>query len=254
MKNLQYLANKIARFFFKDTRWQLFLLPAFFVASLALAQNNFNPESSSYQKALTYLKDNKTIIQKNLGKNNTDIRLLISVVFPEILRYNLLQNYTESTALELLYCNYGKKYADFSVGYFQMKPSFAEKLESYLDENKFIAFQEIYTYTSQDEVDIRRERIKRLNNTDWQLKYLNAVGFIVWFRHRDLVFENKEAELRFLAAAYNFNFLATADEIKEWSTKKAFPHGIHYKGKEKQYNYADIAIDFFSGKSKEIFD
>lgn len=180
--------------------------------------------------------------------------MLISVVFPEMLRFNQLQNYAESTALEVLYCNYGTKYADFSIGYFQMKPSFAENLEEYLKKNQFLAFQDLYNYTEEDPVHIRRERTKRLNDFEWQLKYLNAFGFALWFIHRDLHFSSLEEELKFTASAYNYDFRASTSEIFQWSQKKAFPYGKHYKGKEAQFSYAEVALEFYKEYARVLFE
>lgn len=53
-----------------------------------------------------------------------------AVVFPELLRYSRVQDGVEQAALLALYVQGGKAKADFSVGMFQMKPSFAEQVET----------------------------------------------------------------------------------------------------------------------------
>ncbi len=52
-----------------------------------------------------------------------------SIVFPETIRYNTFKAFFETSSLELLYINNGSEAVDFSIGYFQMKPSFIEELE-----------------------------------------------------------------------------------------------------------------------------
>jgi len=54
---------------------------------------------------------------------------VLSIVFPELIRFNAIQDKIETFALQSLYVKYGKDYANFSVGPFQVKPSFAESLE-----------------------------------------------------------------------------------------------------------------------------
>ena len=52
--------------------------------------------------------------------------MAIAVVFPELIRYSALRDKIEITLLKSLYIYKGDDYADFSIGQFQMKPSFAE--------------------------------------------------------------------------------------------------------------------------------
>ena len=58
-----------------------------------------------------------------------------AIVYPELLRYNYIQDFIETSGLELIYMRYGAKTADFSIGHFQMKPSFAEHIEKYIEKN-----------------------------------------------------------------------------------------------------------------------
>ena len=55
--------------------------------------------------------------------------LAVAVVFPELVRYSALMDFMETTAVKALYQQKGVKGADFSIGRFQMKPSFVEDLE-----------------------------------------------------------------------------------------------------------------------------
>ena len=66
--------------------------------------------------------------------------MALAVVFPEIVRYSDLEDLIQIRALKVLYVQYGRKYADFSVGHFQMKPSFIEQLEA--DWNRLASAEE----------------------------------------------------------------------------------------------------------------
>ena len=55
--------------------------------------------------------------------------LAVAVVFPELVRYSALMDFMETTAVKALYQQKGVKGADFSIGRFQMKPSFVADLE-----------------------------------------------------------------------------------------------------------------------------
>ncbi len=80
--------------------------------------------SEDYENAVQFLKDNKNIFNKASRTYGIEEKALKAVVFPELMRYNLLQNLIETEALELLYIQAGSKQIDFSIGNFQMKPSF----------------------------------------------------------------------------------------------------------------------------------
>ena len=95
-----------------------------------------------------------------------------------MLRYSLWRDLFETTALELLYVKGGKTVADFSIGWLQMKPSFAEMVEGKVQEDS-ILFQKyssllIYQSSTTDSIKVRKERIERLKQFEWQLLYLNA--------------------------------------------------------------------------------
>ena len=84
----------------------------------------------SYREAIEFLDENDSIINEYLGYDKQYKNEKLAIVFPELLKYTLYQDLLETTALELIYTSYGKSYADFSIGYFQMKPSFIEDLEA----------------------------------------------------------------------------------------------------------------------------
>ena len=85
---------------------------------------------SDYTWAVNWLKQNDAVIDDYAVKYQLPAKELKAIVFPELIRYNGVFNALEVESLKYLYVSEGKHYANFSVGYFQMKPSFAEMVES----------------------------------------------------------------------------------------------------------------------------
>ena len=96
---------------------------------------------SDYTWAVNWLQQNKAVIQKNADQFNIPAKELMAIVFPELIRYNTVFDAIEINSLKYLYVSEGKDYADFSVGYFQMKPSFAEMVEQDLTGLKDTSFK-----------------------------------------------------------------------------------------------------------------
>jgi hypothetical protein len=209
-----------------------------------------NAYFEQYQQGILFLQSQKSLINQLVVEHGAEKEVLVSAVFPEIVRFSDVSNLMETASLELLYTRFGNAYADFSIGRFQMKPSFIEKMESYVKEFDFKAFTEVITFKSSDEKEIRKERIERLKTITWQLKYLNCFYFIVEHKFKK-TWQNIPEKIRFFAAAYNCGFENSAQDIEKWFTIKAFPYGLAYKGQ--QYNYTDISVDFYQRFYHPIF-
>lgn len=198
--------------------------------------------NSSYQQALQFLKENQATIKKEIMQYNADIHLVIPAVFPETVRFSAMQNHLETLSLQMLYVRFGASYANFSIGRFQMKPSFIEALEEEVKQRNLKNFVFITKFKDTDENKIRQERVERLSDLNWQLRYLACFQTIVSQKFPLSSF-SEEKKLRFLAAAYNRGFQNSQTEIERWIYKKAFPYGSSYKGT--QYAYTDIAWYFY---------
>lgn len=203
-----------------------------------------------YQTALDFLKKNKTLIKQELSRNGTKINELLPIVFPEVVRFSEIQNMIETGSLELLYVNYGETYANFSIGRFQMKPSFVETLENYVKHYKIATYTFITQYPEKEIKKVRKERVRRLNSLKWQLRYVNVFYQVVQKKYPD-AWQNTEEKIRFLSAAYNKGLGTSAQGIKTWTQEKAFPYGRKYKGT--QYNYTNIAWNFYKNEISKIF-
>ena len=108
----------------------LVLVAILFVSFTTPVTDNYKQAfGRDYTWAVNWLQQNKAVIQKNADQFNISAKELKAIVFPELIRYNKVFDAIEINSLKYLYVSEGKDYADFSVGYFQMKPSFAEMVE-----------------------------------------------------------------------------------------------------------------------------
>ncbi|OJJ19471.1 hypothetical protein BKI52_21935 [marine bacterium AO1-C] len=230
----------------------IFLL--LFFVQLLPAQNHQEVKrffGKSYPEVLQYLRANKATLKQQLPANSQEAAFILAIGFPELLRYRALQNKLETVFLEALYVKKGPTYANFSVGRFQMKPSFAESLERYCQ--KYLKYRgaKIYQYKASGINNIRKARVKRLNNFTWQLKYLHSLYLVLNHRFANKRFASRAQKLRFFAAAYNFGFLSPDNKIQRWVSSKAFPYGKNYVGK--QLGYTSIALDFYLNEGLQLF-
>jgi hypothetical protein len=174
-----------------------------------------------YTEALVYL-SGQLWISETLNASGISPAFAKALIFPEVIRYSAIRDRLEMHGLITLYVQYGSAYSDFSVGRFQMKPSFAVQVEKDakdLPENRRIM---LHTIDTSDCPQARLTRIQRLDSQIWQLQYL------IWFidimdQRYGNVYKADEAEkLRFYATAYNCGYARPESEIR----RKSFPHRL----------------------------
>ena len=163
---------------------------------------------------------------------------ILAVVFPEIIRWNAFQDIIETGMNEISNNN-----ADFSIGIFQMKPSFVKNMENYvikydIKECDYILIQNL------DDQDVSTERISRLSQPYWQFKYACAYWRIAEHRFQGMNFNNMEERIQFYATAYNYGFLSSIDEIQKWQNKRVFPYGSKYP--KPQDSYSSISLIYYN--------
>jgi hypothetical protein len=150
----------------------------------------------------------------------------------------------------LLYINEGKKASDFSIGLFQMKPSFVENLEFDVANNPKLAFHKTILIGNNSEKENRKERINRLKTLQWQLRYLKVFWSIMDYKFSHLHFANSNDKIRFYATAYNYGYNRPIQEIVRYQNIKAFPLGNNFD--KNQLAFSDFSIDFINRYSSEI--
>jgi hypothetical protein len=204
-----------------------------------------------FQYATQFVENQKVTIIEVFQDDLDLAAITLSVGFPEVLRYNAFKDFFETKSLEIAYVKYGLRAVDFSIGEFQMKPSFAEALENELSNCNTLDFlyQEL-KYNQSNSQNIRNERIARLKNVKWQLIYLRAFTLFMFEKYPKLKEEESLIKVSFLASAYNYGFQSSFKEIENWTRVNAFPHGL--KANVMQYAYADIATFYYKNYGKSF--
>ncbi|UZR95664.1 hypothetical protein [Chondrinema litorale] len=227
-------------------RFLLFIL--FTLSSFFLVEEDYHKIfGDDYDDALEYVEKNKVNFFNIFEQDSTATKVAIAIVFPELIRYSMVRDFFETTMLEILYTQYGSNTVDFSIGSFQMKPSFIEALENYALINNDHVYKEIGFDKTLSEEDRRKVRLKRLKDEQWQIQYLKT--FITLYSGKEQLYKTDLIENRvvFLSRAYNQGLESSTSQlnIEEFLNSNAyFPYGKKYLGK--QYNYVAIALDFFT--------
>ena len=175
-----------------------------------------------------------------------DTRIAMAVVFPEIVRFSAIEDDIQVRGLKVLYVQYGRAYANFSVGRFQMKPSFAERLEA--DCGQLFTDSErraigISAFDRGDTSGLRGERVRRLDNMAWQVRYLRLFMLVMGKRYSALGASGIEDRLRFYATAYNAGYAGGEAAIRRKMDRRLF-HTALFQPAE-TYNYADVALSYY---------
>lgn len=231
------------------------MFPKYLLLALCFFSNVSASFQGDVQRAVSTLRSKKKMINQYAnGLPTDDNRTALSIVFPEVIRFNSFSDFIETKTLEWVYVDFGSEKADFSVGLFQMKPSFIEKLEeaTKADPSLYRPFADILTYPSTLEpMEIRRTRVARLQNFEIQLSYAQVFLLVCNVKFKDACFTNNEEKIKFFAAAYNLGFDRDVKDIKNWTTKKAFPYGSGYTGN--QMVYSEISANFYAKYAGEFF-
>jgi len=203
----------------------------------------FGPKALAAEKKLLCMESNFTTCNRLC---NVSPKFLQSIVFPEVMRYNSLKDGVEAESLRTLYVQFGKQYADFSIGIFQMKPTFAEEVEAktkqLLPDSLLKELQ--LAYTANSEEDIRAERVERLQDEDWQLVYLTAFVSICNKLYAYKNFSSPTEKLQWYATVYNAGFDKTDSFITNKIKQDNFYLSQNMPGKK--FKYAAIAAWFYN--------
>lgn len=228
----------------------IFLGIIVYASTLAQAADSSLYENGDYRDAVEWLKSNP-FIEDSLAAYHVPPDEALAIVFPELMRYSALEDKMEVTGLMVLYARLGKDYADFSVGRFQMKPSFIQHLE--VDASKYLSPEVIrhicpFLLNGNDEEGIRKKRVNSLTDVKKEVSYLALFYKIVLAKFRGIHSTNPEERIRFLATAYNCGYHHSAANLYARMKKKQFPvyDGlfIHH------VNYADLSLFWWQREIK----
>ena len=205
---------------------------------------------SDWDKALLFVEKNRNWIEPKLAEYHISYPVAVAVIFPELVRYSALRDKIEITLLKALYINLGEEYANFSIGPFQMKPSFGEtireKARSAMGSKAGKLFKMKSDYD--DIANYRASIVTDLENPETQLNYL--IAFIrICENNFNLKLKNNEARVIFLATAYNYGFWKSAEQIEKMSDSKFFRTTIL---KTENYSYSDVSLFWYHSNAGRI--
>jgi hypothetical protein len=214
-------------------------------ASVAFSKPSFNKVfGDDYLKAEKYVKDHGTYFEKASAYFKVDKRFLKAVVFPELIRYSQFSDLLETHTLEWLYVEGGSKSADFSIGCFQMKPSFVETLEGLVSSDESLKEEYGFLVLNGSGSSFRKIRLARLKNEKWQFVYLCCFLETAWKHFQLFRITGEEELLRSYCAVYNAGFGHDLNTLRKRAGIPSFPYGSRYPAAD-QYLYSDVAVDYF---------
>ena len=198
----------------------------------------FGPKAIAAEKKLQGLQHNFELCA---GLCHSDIRFMQSIVFPEVMRFSSIKDGVEAESLRTLYVQFGKEYANFSIGLFQMKPGFAEEVEiksKQLLPDSILKELDL-AYTGTDAAAIRQQRVERMQDTDWQMVYLTAFVAICNRTYSSKRFASSIEKLQWYATVYNAGFNKSEAFISKKIEQDNFYLNQQMPGKK--FKYAAIA-------------
>lgn len=204
-------------------------------------------------KAIDFYDKHHLFLDSISSKFNCSTSTLIALVGPELTYYSYLKDGLETLAAEMFYAELGKSYGNFSIGLFQMKPSFIEELEHQvrLNEGEYANFTFIISYL--DELppkEIRKERVNRIKDIRWPYIYLCLFHKICEQKTMSLNFKSEENQLKYFATLYNTGIYTTRNDTLEMLKKKLFPRCIDCT----KYNYAEISLEIYKKMNAYIYE
>lgn len=196
-----------------------------------------------WKKATAFENENRNWIEPLLVDNHISYPLAISIIFPELVRYSALSDKMEITLLKTLYVNLGEDYANFSIGQFQMKPSFAEiirdKAPAFMGPKPAITFKNKSDYDNIREY--RKSIIKDLEDPKTQIYYL--IAFIkISEKSFKISMKDELFRVKFLATTYNYGIAGKPIEIEKMLDRKFFNTKLF---KTENYSYADVSLFWY---------
>ena len=168
-----------------------------------------------------------------------ELRIAFAIVAPEASCYNPLTDYFETAAVKKDYPASGSP--DYSIGLFQMKPSFAESLENEVAKDAVLKskYGSRLAYSSNNVTAKRRERVNRLADTNWQIYYLAVYVDVIRKRTSAWGLKDAETKVRYWATLYNAGFYLSRARVEHRFGVKQFPRGT------KEFNYSAVAVELY---------
>lgn len=202
---------------------------------------------NDWTNALCYVTEHHEEWKQEFDLFGVDSRMAEAIVFPELIRYSRWQDEIEKAAVNGLYISKGRDGANFSIGRFQMKPSFAEEVEAAWNASD-LSEEYGFVFNLQSNSEARRSRIRRLSSMQGQCRYLAIFIRLQQLQHPQLQQLPQREQVAFLATAYNRKFSASWSDILKMRHERHFHTDVIRTRSTTLYCYADIAIAIYTKK------
>ena len=199
---------------------------------------------SNWVEAERYVSEHHDEWKQEFDLFGVDSRMAEAVVFPELIRYSMWKDEIERTAVNGLYVSKGREGANFSIGRFQMKPSFAEEVEQAWNRSS-LSKEYGFSFNLADNNEARRSRVRRLSTMQGQCRYLAIFIRLLQQRHPQLSQLSLKDQVCLLSTAYNRSFTASWNSLRKMQHERHFHTDIIKTRSTRLYCYADIASAFF---------
>lgn len=174
-----------------------------------------------------------------------------AIIFPEQLRYSRLQDGMEQAVVQTFYVQGGNAKGNFSIGPFQMKPSFAEEVERAWMESPMRHEYKLY-FDLGDNRHARGKRIERLKDERWQCIYLAIFVRLLLAREPSLLTLPAEERVGLLATAYNFSFTASLPSLQQRKSRRTFHLDLLPGKGTTYYSYAELSVYYYKNYNLKI--
>ncbi len=195
-----------------------------------------------WAKAEQFIDENRSWMKQMAARYRVSYPVAAAVVFPELVRYSAIRDKVEITLLKALYISLGNQYSDFSVGPFQMKPSFAEYMCAAADTLRGRALNRLKNKTGKDDIrEFRRSIVSDLEQARSQFIYLAAFIKLSESKY-GLEKAGDPEKVRILSAAYNCGPDKSLERVKEMAGQMYFNTKLY---RTENYSYSDISLYWY---------
>ncbi len=178
----------------------------------------------NWENARSFVAENSFWMVSLAREAGVDPALAVAVVFPELVRYDALRDRMELTLLKTLYTHYGREYADFSVGRFQIKPSCAEDILRELRNGgpRKLERRLHHLHRGASDHALRTAILRDMEDPRTQFLYVVAVIRILDRRFPHFSDQENAVKIPFYATAYNCGFMNSEVDILKLMGEKNF--------------------------------
>ena len=220
--------------------WLLFLMGS----TTAFSIDYRKVFGSDWTSAERFVREHHEEWKQEFDLFEVDSRMAEAIVFPELIRYSMWQDEIERAAVNGLYVSKGREGANFSIGRFQMKPSFAEEVEQAWNRSS-LSKEYGFSFNLADNNEARRSRVRRISTMQGQCRYLAIFIRLFQQRHPQLSQLSLKDQVCLLSTAYNRSFTASWNSLRKMQHERHFHTDIIKTRSTRLYCYADIASAFF---------